>query len=110
LWLNDGSCADDAFKLFSIANLSGRSADLVPDFDNPPAEVTRVFGPGGLRRLQLAKRISPLARGPLENTELRVQDQALGFHYVADGSFFYLVASRLNAQGRLTNNYVNLEV
>ena len=49
----------EAFNLFNIANLSGRSGNLVSrGFGQPKSRVTQVFGSGGPRAFQLAARIS----------------------------------------------------
>jgi Carboxypeptidase regulatory-like domain len=48
----------EVFNLFNIANLSGRSGDLLtPGFGQPRSRVTQVFGSGGPRAFQLAARI-----------------------------------------------------
>ncbi len=49
----------EAFNLFNIANLSGRSGDLLsPGFGQPTSRVTQVFGSGGPRAFQLGARVS----------------------------------------------------
>jgi Carboxypeptidase regulatory-like domain len=49
----------EVFNLLNIANLSGRSGDLLsPGFGQPRSRVTQVFGSGGPRAFQLAARIS----------------------------------------------------
>lgn len=49
----------EAFNLFNIGNLSGRSGDvLFPGFGQPTSRVTQVFGSGGPRSFQLAARVS----------------------------------------------------
>jgi hypothetical protein len=49
----------DTFNLFNIANLSGRSGDLLsPGFGQATSRVTQVFGSGGPRSFQLAARVS----------------------------------------------------
>lgn len=49
----------EAFNLFNIANLSGRSGDLLSaGFGQPTSRVSQVFGSGGPRAFQLAARIS----------------------------------------------------
>lgn len=49
----------EAFNAFNVANLSGRSGDLLsPGFGQPTSRVTQVFGSGGPRSVQLAARIS----------------------------------------------------
>jgi hypothetical protein len=49
----------EAFNLFNIANLSGRSGDLRnPGFGQATSRVTQVFGSGGPRSFQLAARLS----------------------------------------------------
>ncbi|HEV2618234.1 MAG TPA: hypothetical protein VGU63_16665, partial [Candidatus Acidoferrales bacterium] len=48
----------EVFNLFNIANLSGRSGNLLSrSFGQPKSRVTQVFGSGGPRALQLAARI-----------------------------------------------------
>jgi hypothetical protein len=47
----------EVFNLFNIANLSGRSGDLLSRaFGQPKSRVTQVFGSGGPRAFQLAVR------------------------------------------------------
>ena len=47
------------FNLFNIANLSGRSGNLLgAGFGQPTSRVTQVFGSGGPRSFQLAARVS----------------------------------------------------
>jgi hypothetical protein len=49
----------EAFNLFNIANLSGRSGDLTsPAFGQPTSRFTQVFGSGGPRAFQLGARVS----------------------------------------------------
>ncbi len=51
----------EAFNLFNIANLSGRSGDLLAPgfgFGQPTSRVTQVFGSGGPRAFQLGARVS----------------------------------------------------
>jgi hypothetical protein len=49
----------EVFNLFNIANLSGRSGDLLgAGFGQPTSRVTQVFGSGGPRAFQIAARIS----------------------------------------------------
>ena len=49
----------EGFNLFNIANLSGRSGDLLsPGFGQPNSRATQVFGSGGPRSFELAARIS----------------------------------------------------
>ena len=49
----------EVFNLFNIANLSGRSGDLLaPGFGQASSRVTQVFGSGGPRAFQLAARVS----------------------------------------------------
>jgi hypothetical protein len=49
----------EVFNLFNIANLSGRSGNLLgAGFGQPTARVTQVFGSGGPRSFQLAARVS----------------------------------------------------
>ena len=49
----------EIFNLFNVANLSGRSGDLLsPGFGQPTSRVTQVFGSGGPRAEQIAARIS----------------------------------------------------
>lgn len=49
----------EAFDLFNIANLSGRSGNLLSrGFGQPKSRVTQVFGSSGPRAFQLAARIS----------------------------------------------------
>jgi Carboxypeptidase regulatory-like domain len=49
----------EVFNLFNIANLSGRSGDLLnPGFGKATSRVTQVFGSGGPRSFQLAARFS----------------------------------------------------
>jgi hypothetical protein len=49
----------EAFNLFNIANLSGRSGNLLSrGFGQPKSRVTQVFGSGGPRAFQLAARIA----------------------------------------------------
>ncbi len=49
----------EAFNLFNIGNLSGRSGDLLgAGFGQPTSRVTQVFGSGGPRAFQLAARVS----------------------------------------------------
>jgi hypothetical protein len=49
----------EAFNLFNLANLSGRSGNLLAaGFGQPTSRVTQVFGSGGPRSFQLAARIS----------------------------------------------------
>jgi hypothetical protein len=49
----------EVFNLFNIANLSGRSGNLLSrSFGQPKSRVTQVFGSGGPRAFQLAARIS----------------------------------------------------
>lgn len=49
----------EAFNLFNIANLSGRSGDLLgAGFGQPTGRVTQVFGSGGPRAFQIAARVS----------------------------------------------------
>lgn len=53
------SLIGEAFNLFNIANLSGRSGNLLaPGFGQPTSRVTQVFGSGGPRSFQLAARVS----------------------------------------------------
>jgi hypothetical protein len=48
----------EVFNLFNIANLSGRSGDLLrPGFGRARSRVTQVFGSGGPRSLQLAAQV-----------------------------------------------------
>lgn len=49
----------EAFNLFNIGNLSGRSGNLLgAGFGQPTSRVTQVFGSGGPRSFQLAVRVS----------------------------------------------------
>jgi hypothetical protein len=49
----------EVFNLFNIANLSGRSGNLLSrGFGQPKSRVTQVFGSGGPRAFQLAARFS----------------------------------------------------
>ena len=49
----------EAFNLFNIGNLSGRSGDLLSaGFGQPTSRVSQVFGSGGPRAFQLAARVS----------------------------------------------------
>lgn len=49
----------EAFNLFNIGNLSGRSGDVLsPGFGRPTGRVSQVFGSGGPRAIQLAARVS----------------------------------------------------
>jgi hypothetical protein len=49
----------EAFNVFNIANLSGRSGDLLnPGFGQATSRVSQVFGSGGPRSFQLAARLS----------------------------------------------------
>jgi hypothetical protein len=49
----------EVFNLFNVANLSGRSGDLLnPGFGQATSRVTQVFGSGGPRSFQLAARFS----------------------------------------------------
>lgn len=49
----------EVFNLFNIANLSGRSGDLLSSgFGQPTLRVNQVFGSGGPRAFQLAVRAS----------------------------------------------------
>ena len=49
----------DVFNLFNIANLSGRSGNLLSrGFGQPKSRVTQIFGSGGPRAFQLAVRIT----------------------------------------------------
>jgi Carboxypeptidase regulatory-like domain len=53
------SLIGEAFNVFNIANLSGRSGNLLaPGFGQPTSRVTQVFGSGGPRSFQLAARAS----------------------------------------------------
>ena len=53
------SLIGEAFNIFNIANLSGRSGNLLaPGFGQPTSRVTQVFGSGGPRSFQLAARVS----------------------------------------------------
>jgi Carboxypeptidase regulatory-like domain len=53
------SLIGEAFNVFNIANLSGRSGNLLaPGFGQPTSRVTQVFGSGGPRSFQLAARVS----------------------------------------------------
>ena len=53
------SLIGEAFNLFNIANLSGRSGDLLgAGFGQPTSRATQVFGSGGPRAFQLAVRAS----------------------------------------------------
>jgi len=53
------SLIGEAFNAFNIANLSGRSGDLLgPGFGQPTSRITQVFGSGGPRSFQLAARVS----------------------------------------------------
>ncbi len=53
------SLIGEAFNVFNIANLSGRSGNLLaPGFGQPTTRVTQVFGSGGPRSFQLAARVS----------------------------------------------------
>jgi hypothetical protein len=53
------SLIGEAFNVFNIANLSGRSSNLLaPGFGQPASRVTQVFGSGGPRSFQLAARVS----------------------------------------------------
>ncbi len=53
------SLIGEAFNLFNIANLSGRSGDLLgAGFGRPTSRVTQVFGSGGPRAFQIAARVS----------------------------------------------------
>lgn len=53
------SLIGEAFNIFNIANLSGRSGNLLaPGFGQPTSRVTQVFGSGGSRSFQLAARLS----------------------------------------------------
>jgi hypothetical protein len=48
----------EVFNLFNIANLSGRSGNLLSrSFGQPKSRLTQVFGSGGPRAFQLAARI-----------------------------------------------------
>ena len=49
----------EAFNLFNIGNLSGRSGDLLgPGFGQATNRVDQVFGSGGPRAFQVAARVS----------------------------------------------------
>jgi hypothetical protein len=49
----------EAFNLFNIGNLSGRSGNLLgPGFGQPTSRVSQVFGSGGPRAFQIAARVS----------------------------------------------------
>ena len=49
----------EAFNLFNIGNLSGRSGDLLgPGFGQATSRVDQVFGSGGPRAFQVAARVS----------------------------------------------------
>jgi hypothetical protein len=49
----------EAFNLFNIGNLSGRSGNLLgAGFGQPTSRVTQVFGSGGPRAFQIAARVS----------------------------------------------------
>jgi len=49
----------EAFNLFNIGNLSGRSGNLLgAGFEQPTSRVTQVFGSGGPRAFQIAARVS----------------------------------------------------
>jgi hypothetical protein len=49
----------EVFNLFNIANLSGRSGDLLgAGFGQATSRVTQVFGSGGPRAFQIAARVS----------------------------------------------------
>jgi hypothetical protein len=49
----------EVFNLFNIANLSGRSGNLLSrGFGQPKSRITQVFGSGGPRAFQLAVRIA----------------------------------------------------
>jgi hypothetical protein len=49
----------EVFNLFNIANLSGRSGNVLSRaFGQPKSRVTQVFGSGGPRAFQLAARLS----------------------------------------------------
>jgi hypothetical protein len=53
------SLIGEAFNVFNIANLSGRSGNLLaPGFGQPTSRVTQVFGSGGPRSFQLAARLN----------------------------------------------------
>ena len=52
------SLIGEAFNLCNIANLSGRSGNLLRRFGQPKSRVTQVFGSGGPLAFQLAARIS----------------------------------------------------
>ena len=53
------SLIGEVFNLFNIANLSGRSGNLLSrGFGQPKSRVTQVFGSGGPRAFQLAARIA----------------------------------------------------
>ena len=49
----------EVFNVLNIANLSGRSGNLLaPGFGQPTSRVTQVFGSGGPRSFQLAARVT----------------------------------------------------
>ena len=49
----------EAFNLFNIGNLSGRSGDLLSaGFGQATSRVTQVFGSGGSRAFQIGVRVS----------------------------------------------------
>lgn len=53
------SLMGEAFNVFNIGNLSGRSGNLLaPGFGQPTNRVTQVFGSGGPRSFQLGARVS----------------------------------------------------
>jgi Carboxypeptidase regulatory-like domain len=53
------SLIGEAFNVLNIANLSGRSGNLLaPGFGEPTSRITQVFGSGGPRSFQLAARVS----------------------------------------------------
>ncbi len=66
----------EAFQSFNIANLSGRSGDLLdPGFGQPTSRVTQVFGSSGPRGRFSWRRGSVSNQDLLENIELRVRDR-----------------------------------
>lgn len=60
MWLPEGNALiGEVFNRFNLANLSGRSGDLLDaGFGQATSRVTQVFGSGGPRSFQLPARIS----------------------------------------------------